>query len=336
MTTPRKIAALILAVILMIAALGKTSAVRADDDDDEKPIASTAARLSRDSAGDVVIAIRPAARKEIGIATEILQAVVRPIEIEAYGFILDPAPLSTLNSDLLVAQAALDASSAQYRRSKRLYAEHANASLRDFQTAQASYLGDESRLEALKQQLGNEWGGELARLEPQERAQLVSALVDRREAIARVTAPTGEQFDDAPSTARLFVLGHENQALEARLYSAPMVVRTLQGQSFFALMATKQFALTPGAAVSARIPISGSSEQGVTIPRSAVVRYAGKEWVYRELDGDRFIRDEIKPAEITEWGYFVTKNLAPGTRIVVAGAQTLLSEELKAEIRVED
>ncbi len=336
MTTHRKLAALIFAAILIIAALGRTSAM-ADDDDDEKPITSTAAQISRDSAGHVFIAIRPAARKEIGIATETLKAIAQPIEIEAYGFILDPAPLAQLNSQLLSAQAALDAANAQYRRSSRLYAEHRNASLRNLQTAQASYLTDQSQLEALRQQLRNDWGGEIASLNPAERARLVSALVARRAAIARVTAPVGERLDDAPHAAQIVVLGHEDQPLGARaLYAAPMVVQTLQGQAFLALLAAARFPLTPGAAVSARIPIADTSQTGVTVPRSAVVRYAGKEWVYRELDGNRFVRREISPVETTGKGYFVTENLAPGTRIVVEGAQTLLSEELKAEIQVED
>lgn len=336
MTTQKKLAALIIATILMIAAMGRTSAM-ADDDDDEKPITSTAAQVSRDAAGHVFIAIRPAAQREIGIATETLKAVVRPIEIEAYGFILDPAPLAKLDSELLSAQAALDAASAQYRRSKLLYSERRNASLRDLQTAQASYLTDQSQLEAMRRQLRNDWGGEIARLNPAERARLVSALVARREAIARVTAPVGARLDDAPHAAQIVVLGHEDQPLDARaLYAAPMVVPTLQGQAFLALLAATRFPLMPGAAVSARIPIADTSQTGVTVPRSAVVRYAGKEWVYRELDGNRFVRRAIRPAETTGQGYFVTENLAPGTRIVVAGAQTLLSEELKAEIQVED
>lgn len=321
----------------MIAVLGRTRAVRADEDEEEKPITSTAAQLSRDAAGHVFIAIGLAAQKEIGLATEILKLSVRPIEIEAYGFIVDPAPLSKLNSDLLSAHAALDAAGAQYRRTSRLYAEQKNASLRDLQAAQASYLTDRSQLEALKQQLRNDWGEKVARMDPQERSQLVNALVDRREAMARVTAPTGEQSGDAPRTAQIIVLGHEGQPLKARaVYAAPMVVPTLQGQAFLALIGTAQFAVRPGAAVSARIPISNTSQQGVMVPRSAVVRYAGKEWVYREFDGNRFTRLEIVPAEITDQGYFVTENLAPGARIVVAGAQTLLSEERKAQIQVQD
>jgi hypothetical protein len=72
------------------------------------------------------------------------------------------------------------------------------------------------------------------------------------------------------------------------------------------------------------------------VPRSAVVRFGGKEWIYRTLARDRFGRREIVPAELAPEGYFVTENLAPGTRIVVTGAQTLLSEELKSQIQPED
>jgi len=70
------------------------------------------------------------------------------------------------------------------------------------------------------------------------------------------------------------------------------------------------------------------------VPRSAIVRYAGSSWVYRKLDGDRFVRLEILPAEITGQGYFVTENLTSGMGVVVTGAETLLSEELEAEIQI--
>jgi hypothetical protein len=315
-------------------ALVRFSRARADESDEEKPIASNAAQLSRDAAGHVFIALRPSIQKEIGITTELLKRMVRPIEVEAYGFILDPAPLSKLNSDLLSAQAALGAADAQYQRTKRLYAEQKNASLRDLQTAEVSYLTDKSQLEALEQQLRNDWGAEVAKMESQGRSQLISALVDRREAIARVTVPLGDQIDDVPRTAQIAVIGHEGQPLNARaVYPAPTVVPTLQGQTFFVLVAATEFPVRPGTAVSARIPTSNTSEQGVMVPRSAVVRYAGDEWVYRELAGDRFMRLEIVPVEIMDRGYFVTENLAPGMRIVINGAQTLLSEELKAQIQ---
>lgn len=327
----------VVAAAVILIALARFSGARADEDEGEKPITSTTAQLSRDKAGHVFIAIQPAAQKEIGITSEVLQASARTIGTEAYGFILDPSPLSTLSSELATTQASLAAAEAQYRRTSRLYGEQKNASLRDLQTAQAAYVADKSHLEALRQQLRDDWGGEFAQLTPQALAQLVSALVDHREAIARVTAPTGEPMADAPRTAKIVVLGHEDQPLNAiALYTAPTVVQALQGQPFLALIATTEFPVRPGAAVSARIPTSNTSEQGVMVPRSAVVRYEGREWVYRAIDGNRFVRGAIAPAETTAQGYFVTKNLEPGTRIVVGGAQVLLSEELKSEIQPSD
>ncbi|MGH7781213.1 MAG: efflux RND transporter periplasmic adaptor subunit [Candidatus Binataceae bacterium] len=336
MTRRRTIAVSIVAAVAMMAALVRVSSTRADEDE-EKPITSSAAQISRDAAGHVVIAVRPAAQKEIGVTTETLAPVVRPVEVEGYGFILDPAPLSKLNSDLVSAQATLDASAAQFRRTKRLYAEQKNVSLRDLQTAEAAYLIDKARLETLGQQLRDTWGGEIARADSRSRSELVYALIDRREAIARVTVPAGKVLDDFPAEAKIAVLGHEEHPVTARaVYFAPTVDPRIQGQSFLLLMRATGFPIRPGMAVSAALPTSGSGEQGVMVPRSAVLRYAGKEWVYQGLDADRFTRREIVPAQYSSEGYFITQNLKPGMWVVVTGAQTLLSEELKAEIQPAD
>jgi hypothetical protein len=326
----------IVAAAVMTAALGRARYASADEEE-EKPITSSSAQVSRDTAGNVVVTIQPAAQKEIGLVTQTLKPVARPVEVEAYGFVLDPAPLSKLNSDLIGAQAALDASKAQYLRSSRLYAEQKNVSLRDVQTAQAAYLSDGARLDALEQQLRDTWGSEIARMRSRARSVLVRSLVDRREAIVRVTAPAGAALDGLPDTADVVVLGHEGNPLAARtVYYAPTVEPTMQGQSFLLLVSTNEFPVRPGTAVSAYLPTSRRAEEGVMVPRSAVVRYAGKEWVYHELDGNRFVRGEVVPAQSTGDGYFVTQNLRPGERVVVAGAQALLSEELKAQIRPAD
>jgi len=218
-----------------------------------------------------------------------------------------------------------------------LYAEQKNASLRDLQSAEATYLNDKARVDALEQQLRDTWGPQIAQIDSRARGELVSALIDRRESIARVTAPIGEALDSSPGRAELFVLGHEQQPLHARaVYEAPTINPQMQGQTFLVLIDTKDFPIRPGTAVSARLPTAGKSEQGVMVPRAAIVRFAGKEWIYCTLARDRFGRREIVPVELTAEGYFVTEDLAPGTRIVITGAQTLLSEEQKAQIQPRD
>jgi hypothetical protein len=334
---PRLMTVLIVAGIAVFLALTKIPHGTADEGDEGKPITSGAARVSRNAAGHVLITVAPATQKDIGLATETLKAVVRPIEVEAYGFVLGPRPLSKLNSDLISAQATLDASRQQYRRASRLYAEQKNVSLRELQTAQAAYLTDEARLGALKQQLRDTWGSEIARMPSRSRSDLVRALVDRREAIARVTVPIGEMLDGSPGKAEIIVLGHEEHPLNTRtVFGAPNVDPRMQGQTFLLLVGTSGFPVRSGAAVSAYLPASGKAEPGVMVPRSAVVRYAGKRWVYQELDRNRFARREVVPAQFFQDGYFVTQNLRTGMRIVITGAQALLSEELQAQIQPED
>ena len=307
------------------------------DEDEEKPITSSAAQVSRDATGNVFITIKPTAQKEIGLATSKLESVTRPVEVEAYGYILDPGPLSKLNSDLISAQAALDASRAQYLRSKRLHGERENVSLRDLQSAQASYLADESRLDALQQQLRDEWGGEIAQMAPAERSDFVSGLVDRRQAIARVTVPAGKSLDDPPTKAEVVVLGEEQHPIAARaVYYAPTVDQKMQGQSLILRMDADGLPIRSGAAIAATLPLSGAGEHGVMVPRSAVVRHAGKDWVYQALTTDRFTRREIVPAQILPDGYFVTQNLPREVRVVITGAQSLLSEEQKQQIQPSD
>lgn len=319
---------------MMSATIGITRA-RADDDD--KPIVSASARVSRSTDGRVFVSIRPAAVKEIGLATDTLHATVRPIDLEAYGIVLDPAPLAKLNGDLVAARAALLASQAEFQRSRHLYAEQKNVSLKAVQSARATYLADKSRVQLLRQRLGDQWGNEIAGMEPRALSKLVAALIARRQAIARVNLPVGRNLARLPHRAQVVVLGRAGHPLTARaIYPSPTVDPRMQGQSFLLWIDSPSGIARPGAAVTAWLPTTTRSEQGVIVPLSAVVRYAGGAWVYQEPRPGRFTRRRLVVAESTHGGYFVTAILRPGMRVVVTGAQALLSEELQSQIKIED
>lgn len=335
---PRCAAAIVIAVaaVAIMSATIRITRARADDDD-EKPITSAAAQVSRSADGRVFVSVRPAAVKEIGLATETLRAAVRPIDLEAYGMVLDPAPLAKLNGDLVAARAALVASHAEFQRSRHLYAEQKNVSLKAVQSARATYLADESRVQVLRQRLGDRWGNEIARMEPGARSKLIAALIERRQAIARVSLPVGQNLGRLPHRAQVAVLGRAGPPLTARaVYPAPTVDPRMQGRSFLVWIDSPSGIARPGAAVTAWLPTAKNSERGVIVPLSAVVRYAGRAWVYQELRPGRFTRRRLAVAESTRGGYFVTAILRPGMRVVVRGAQTLLSEELQSQIQVED
>ncbi len=73
---------------------------------------------------------------------------------------------------------------------------------------------------------------------------------------------------------------------------------------------------------------------GVIVPDSAVVWLQGRAWVYVREGPDRFVRREVSPKQRMEEGWVVTKNVSAGDRVVVEGAQLLLSEEFRSQIRI--
>jgi hypothetical protein len=323
--------------LLLALTLGlRAIAARADEDDEDEAIVSSVAHLSRDRAGRVIIALAPSAQTAAGIVTAVATPVTRRIEVDAYGRVLDPEPLAALDSALSAARAGLRASRAQYQRTRQLYLERNNASLRDLQSAQAQYFSDRSHCQLLEQQLRNGWGSEIAAMSTQARLRLVGALVDRREALAQVTVPLGQPLG-APDAATVYLAGSDDQPIAARaVYLAPSMAHGMPGQSLLLLLADDRGEIAVGSPLFARIPTAaGALAHGVMVARPAVVRYAGRSWVYQALDASRFTRLPIRVAQTTPQGYFVT-DLPPGTRIVRAGAQVLLSAELKDQIRIED
>ena len=74
--------------------------------------------------------------------------------------------------------------------------------------------------------------------------------------------------------------------------------------------------------------LSGKPVDGVVIPPDAVLRYEGKSWIYAQTGSNDFTRTEIPLDRPAENGWFVPGNLTATHRVVVSGAQTVLSAEL--------
>ncbi len=92
--------------------------------------------------------------------------------------------------------------------------------------------------------------------------------------------------------------------------------------------------LVPGMAVRGYVPLAQKPLTGVTIPDSAVVRQAGQGWVYIQTGDDTFTRRKVSLDHPQEGGWFVADGLAGGDRVVISGAQELLSEEQKYQIKM--
>jgi hypothetical protein len=86
--------------------------------------------------------------------------------------------------------------------------------------------------------------------------------------------------------------------------------------------------ISPNAAVTGYLEISGEPLSGVLIPGAAVIRHQGKAWVFVQAGEKEFTRREIPLDHPAAGGWRVAAGVTDQDRIVVSGAQTILSEEL--------
>jgi len=64
------------------------------------------------------------------------------------------------------------------------------------------------------------------------------------------------------------------------------------------------------------------------VPASAILRHEGAGWVYVQTDTNQFVRAAIPLDRLMAGGWFVSESLSATNRIIVSGAQSVLSAEL--------
>jgi hypothetical protein len=153
--------------------------------------------------------------------------------------------------------------------------------------------------------------------------------------LARVTVPAGLSVTGEPR-ATLVVIGHEKTPYRGeRVGIAPQVDPRLQGQTFVFRIRDPHAGLRAGQSVTAYLDNPGSRRAGVIVPRGAIVWHQGRSWAYVQTAEDSFARRAVDLEEPAGGGWF-TRSLKPGDKVVTTGVQTLLSEEFKSQIQVED
>jgi hypothetical protein len=97
----------------------------------------------------------------------------------------------------------------------------------------------------------------------------------------------------------------------------------------------------PGTPVIATLAGTGPVVRGVFVPAAAVVQWEGLSWVYVERPVARYLRERLETSRPVDGGWLVSGGetsspLMAGDRVVVRGAQQLLSEEFRSRAVVGD
>jgi len=304
----------------------------------ERPVQVPSRVVSQPDGTAVVFDADTQKRADIAVAP--VQAAARSGEVEALAAVLPAQELIDLHSTYITARTQADrtrvaaqASRREYERIKALHSDDYNASTKVLEAAQAQEQADEAAargagetLAAVEQGIRQKWGGVLAAA-VMSHASSFQRLTDGREVLLRVAAPAGTALAKAPAAAR--VAASDGGFRAAALVSpSPVADPRIQGPTYFY---TAPAGLLPGTTVTAYLP-AGAERTGGLIPADAVVWWQGTAWYYVQSAPDRFLRRELTGAMPVDQGWFVAG--LPVLQVVVRGAQTLLSEELRSQIQV--
>jgi hypothetical protein len=313
--------------------------------EDEIPVQSAVS----EAGGFAAVKVSAESQEASGIAAQPLERALSEASAEVYGVVVNVQPLIELRAryvDAVANARALRAVAAngntEYQRLRRLFEDDRNVSERAVQAAQAQLNADQARLAAAEQgaraahdSIRAAWGAVLAAWATDPESSAFEALARQREALLQLTFPYDLQAHAGKAPLTLAPVSAAGDARPARYVSpAPQSDATLPGVTYF--YAASAQGLRTGMRVASRLKLGGQAREGVVVPAAAVVWHGGKAWAYVKASADVFVRKEVSTAEEQRDGWFDAGHFEAGDEVAVSGAQLLLSEELKFQIRNEN
>ena len=285
-----------------------------------------------------IVTLSAATQRQSGLQVETLPLTNHHAQTTAYASVLDLQPLldlraryETARAEADTAVAAITASRGEFERSKLLYQDNQNISLKAYQAAQAAYLSDQARvaaarraIEAIRTAGRQQFGEPLGHWALDLQSSRFARLRDRQEVLLRVSLPAGSP---AKAPATIQIAASDNVRLTAHLVSpSPRIDPDIEGAAFIYRTAAS---MATGSRVAAYLATSDASTRGVLVPATAIVWHGGQAWAYVQSSPDRFSRLPVAQSEPVDGGFFVSHGIKAGDSVVVSGAQLLLSEEMR-------
>lgn len=333
-----------LTLFLALACFYSYSPAAITDDDTPTGLAVPSASAAQ-APPDFTLTLIPGRQQAAGLKTEPLKAAEWSPETRAYATVLDlqalfeqRARFRAALSDVNIAESAQRVAGKNLERLSHLHRE-AIIPARELFQAEAQHAADLARLEAARNRLREiretalqQWGEALFRQTIASESALFQALLTRKQGLILLTATSA---DTPPEHARLGLPGRPDTARAARwLSAAPRIDTGAQGSTWFYLVEAPEW--RAGQHLEAWLAMDGEMAHGVAIPLAAVLWHEGQPWVYVKIGADRFNRRSLGSHQRRGEVFLVSTGYTAGEEVVVGGAQTLLSEELRRFIPDED
>lgn len=307
---------------------------------------------TRDATGyeDGVSLVRLARKDQDASGIEVIElAVMRhQAEYQLFGEILDITGLLELRERLITLSnedRAKDVEEAHladaYKRASLLFEDRQNISRRELMESEYQLnavrtyrLNLRRNLASLKHSANATWGAEVSDWLLDEYSQNFKNLVTQQSSLIRLFVRNVSLSAKGISTVDIAPVGFPTRKVSARYVSEAPSAQLGTGAADKFFMTDTQMPTGTRVIVSLSENLEGVS--GVFIPDEAVLWHSGKPWVFKRHSEGVFARFEIEADVDLGLGWFEVNAFVPGDQIVVSGAQLLLSEELKYQIRNEN
>lgn len=300
--------------------------------------------------GMAIITVSPATQKQSDISTSPLRDSTHQASISTYGSVMSIDSLIDLRSrylatkaDIEVLRTALTYNKNEYTRLQALNQDDKNVSDKAVAAARSNIKSDEAKIAAAESSAKNIadsmrqiWGETLTQHAiNQTKSELLQNLISNQEVLIQTTLPFDAVEPKVNSSIMIAPTAAPSHTIRAYYISrAPVSNSTIQGKTYFYRAKTKE--LRAGMQVNALSSTSNKVSDGVIIPNTAIIWYAGKSWVYKKTGSDKFIRIPVNTDIEVENGWFYQGSLKAKDLVVTSGAQLLLSEEFKSQITNEN
>lgn len=314
-----------------------------DEEEIESPL-----RVSEQN-GLQVVKLNLATQKNSGISVQPLQAYNYHGNIKVLGSVISIQTLVDYNSQyqqlkaqLALAESVLPNHQLQYQRYKQLNEDDKNVSDKAVQEAQALVINDQTQIKTAQAQIKAltdtiiaQWGQPLATLVTKHPTPgPLHDLLMQKKVLVQVSFPLNFKAPEGNSSILISPIQDEVPPIRADYVSQSIQTDISNiGKTYF-YSAPADY-LRVGMRVNVVPANASSSMKGVIVPNQAIAWHGGMAWIYVKTKPDTFLRKPVASDIELDNGWF-DNSLSPGTEVVTRGAQLLLSEEFKFQIKNEN
>ncbi len=299
--------------------------------------------------GAPTITLSVASQRQSGITTTTLSGTAHQSGVNSFGAVVSIDTLVEMRTrylaalaDANVVRASIANSRQEFQRLQQLNRDNRNVSDRAVAVAEAAMKSDEARLAAaetaaasIRDAMRQQWGEVLTKRATQSGSESLQRLLHYEEVLVQVTLPFNTPTPNAGTPLMIVPTGSQDKPIAASYVSpSPLTDTTIQGKTFFYTAAANN--LRAGMRVTVRLPAQDKATPGVIVPHTAVVWFGNKAWAYHKAGEDKFVRTQVSTEVESGEGWFNAAGLKAGDEVVTSGAQLLLSEEFKYQIKNEN